>query len=499
MLLKRFLKSIIASEVGNLNEASMGKVGDFKYAQAVIDKIKSKEKIGFCKTTSPENTKSSTAGEYTLTKDDIDILKKIIDSKGATDRGTKLSNGLSFRHIFKQPFSGATSSKANTALQTNIKELLCIITIKCKTKDTKDLDTDKKILSLGASSLCNTDYAELEKCLKTFDADYCIDHDYIQSAINTANVFLSQGYNPDVYDIERQRSEISAVYYDNAKKFGSGMSDNWNPADIWCIAKKDDKSIGFSDKMYNEFVENLKKAKSDNSAKLAEYNRYFLSQIDHKRILPISLKKISNGGGKCELMVSPNLREVPELQNLSPVKISKVSLMANAKSRKNPVASGFRIDFEDNSKNEFFFQFWEKSDSGFTASLQQADNSDNKSGIDKSYLYRVLKGYDDLTGLADLKKCIVNVSKVEELVKGIKKCENKDLLKSTLDYVKDENNWKIDGTFKPLGIMNKALYTIQNLSVIDDLLSDSDTKILYGMYLYGLKVADDFCPHLKIF
>lgn len=493
MILKEYLRSLV--------EAAMGKPSDIKYIPAVLELARKKQKIGFCNT---KDVKSASAGEFLLTKDDIAILDKIYKDDDKDGLNTKLSNGMSFKRIFKSPFSKVESSKSNTQDQTTLKELLCILTIKGDITKESDLDTDEKILKLGSTCLCSNDYADLEKCLKDMDADYCIDHNYISSAIVTNKIFKGEGYKASEYNIERQRSDASEEFYKNAKKFGAGMSDNWNPADIWCIAKAENKSIGFSNDMYKEFVQTLSKTDATNNAKLVAYNSYFLSQLTHGRILPISLKKIDGDSGQCELICAPNLlkalgdgkpKNALNLEKLSPVKIDKIDLMQNAKCK--GVASGFRIDFTDSDTpaSKFFFQFWEKSNSGFTASLQQTDNSNNKSGIDKSYLCRVLDGYDDISDLYDPKKKTVNYQACKKLITAVKL--RHPLIKTTMNYLKDEKNWTVKDTFEPLGIINKALYTIKNLYVVEQALEDAE--ILCGMYLYGLKVSDDFCPHLKIF
>lgn len=493
MILKKFLKQLV--------EASMGekKTNVAKYTPKVIEWVKAGKKIPF---TDGKNTKSASAGEFTLNDNDIKILQEILDKNMTSDQ-PKFSNGLTFNRIYKAPFSGTESSKAMTADQTVLKELLCILAIKGNIKNVADMDTDEKILALG-ECLCTKDKADLKKSLGLMNAQYCVDHGYISSAITTNEIFKREGYRASEYNIERQQSDVSKKFYDNAKKFGSGMADNWNPADIWCIAKAENKAIGFSNDLYKEFVQTLTNTEAKNNAKLAAYNSYFLSQLTHGRIIPISLKKIDGAEGKCELICANNLLKAlgdkrPEnainLERLSPVQIKSIDLMQNAKCK--GVASGFRINFTDSDvpPSKFFFQFWEKSNSGFTASLQQTDNSNNKSGIDKSYLCRVLDGYDDISGLYDPKKKTVNYSACKELIQAVNL--RHPLIKTTMNYLKDEKNWEVKDTFEPLGIINKALYTIKNLYVVEQALEDAE--VLCGMYLYGLKVSDDFCPHLKIF
>ncbi len=410
---------------------------------------------------------------------------------------------IKFKDFLREALAKAEAEKpileANLAtFQTVLKECFCAVAIKnlagvekikSQAGSVSAEQLEGEMINLAGSCLCKRDQDDLVKAFGKVPMDFCLTHGYLESAIETAKVFF-KNFNSG-YDIERQRSGLSKQFYADSRKFGAGTADNWNPADLWCFSNFDEAG-------YKEFVKELIATPADKESKLTVFNKYFLDQIDKRIILPVSLKKIEGKNGDCKLMVSEKLRdEVPGAQELHGVgveEIANISLMANSQCPQ--VASAFTINFKD---SEYFFQFWEKARNGFTVALHSATNSNDKSGINKKYIKGVLPGFDNISGLYGKNK--INVEQVKGLVEKLEKnqfLKNPELLKTTFDYMKDENNWK-EESFKSFGILNKALYTIQNLSVMADTISEPGSSVLRTMLLSGLKMAEWNCPHFKIF
>lgn len=110
-----------------------------------------------------------------------------------------------------------------------------------------------------------------------------------------------------------------------AKQYcGVNQMDNWNPADIYIVKKNQITNI-------KKKLEEIKKIPGDDAVRLDSLNGYMVDQFKTKKLLGISLKKITSGKVKLEET------------NIGADRVEKISLVKNS----------FKCDLDMNAKGEF--------------------------------------------------------------------------------------------------------------------------------------------------
>jgi len=503
----------------NLNESQMSDnimhnifhKGDFSYLSKISEYIRANKSI-----------KLGNDGERTAKADEadakfLDDLAKELKKCGSEDKvrdylnsnhpkpkaGSMAKNkfdivfpsGFHFGEIFKGEFSGHGDINITSNEETSIKETLCSIAIAINAS-TDDEATNNKIKGICESGTLNgvakSDLNVIKKLTGKFGFNEFISRNYVSSAISCSKAFYKFfKINIGNYTVERQKADISKRFYNTVKDLGGPKEgDNWNPADIWLFSNE------FNESKFHKTVNAIKGMDDGESdGRLLAFNRYVLQLMDMNIVLPVSLKKIEedeNGEvGHCTLMVSSDLRQMPEFEGLKPLKFSKLEYMKNAKNK--DVVSGFHISFADGYKKTWNFTLWEKSNSGFTTELRDPNNSNNKSGVAKELMKKIVPNFDNLDAIYNKGK----FTKLYDDAKRVLLKYNKDL-KGTFDFLENPEN--IKDIESPLTVSNKAIYSILNSYImIKEVIEKDNTDVIYEMYLTGLKINKGFCPHYKIY
>jgi hypothetical protein len=195
-----------------------------------------------------KTTKADYLIEVTKTGDEQIYLK---DPRGKvvilTGSGTSIDG--CFNH------AGGSSSKADTNVKTEVKELVSMWVFEASLEKGAKL-TEKQVMDKLGSN-------------KIHYSTVYYDSAYKQLEVLKKNV-IKGGY---IY--ERQRDNITSPLYDMARKLSGKANDNWNPADVWMIKKT--------------FSIPKMMAKVDNIATL---NNLIADAIKKKDLVPISLKQV---------------------------------------------------------------------------------------------------------------------------------------------------------------------------------------------------------------
>lgn len=135
---------------------------------------------------------------------------------------------------------------------------------------------------------------------------------YFTSAIahanNTKNITFSNGK----YLGELQGEQFSKEIYALAKKLTKKAYDNWNPADVWFVRKKDLSKVQALEK----------EIKKDISDRLLEHKKIaykFKEMLDtfteEGILIGVSLKQVDRGEGKSDLVSSDNVKRKSSTMN----------------------------------------------------------------------------------------------------------------------------------------------------------------------------------------
>lgn len=179
-------------------------------------------------------------------------------------------------------WSGGPGGKANTNIQTDLKEYAVQVAIELGPRNDDDRDAIETIARVLEDRLKGSKYIPSQKLMDS----------YIKSAILTANeLYRRAGLDGDKFDFELQCTGTrSKLLYAKARKLGASNKDNWNPADLW----------GFAKDLSASAIENEIK----DYETIIQLNGYInrmmggLGNTDaaYMKIIPISLKKIDGSG-----------------------------------------------------------------------------------------------------------------------------------------------------------------------------------------------------------
>lgn len=162
--------------------------------------------------------------------------------------------------------AGGTSSKADTNIKTEVKELISMWVFNASIERNVTL-TEKQVMDkLGTNKV---HYSTI----------------YYDSAYKQLKV-LKQKITKGGYIYERQRDNLTSPIYDLGRELSGKANDNWNPADVWMIRKT------FSIPKMLENVDNI-----------ATLNSLIASAIKKTDLIPISLKQIEGADTKAKYSI----------------------------------------------------------------------------------------------------------------------------------------------------------------------------------------------------
>jgi len=152
------------------------------------------------------------------------------------------------------------SSKSETNIKTECKEVVSLILMEGKLKNNKNLSYDE------VESM-------LPRKLKTF-----FHEDYFISAQKQIKAWLSKEsgrFKGAGYIYERQLDNVTNKIYKNALQLSKLNKDNWNPGDIWIVKKNADLS------------------KYEKASNIKQINKMLVEDYNNQNCVGISLKQVN--------------------------------------------------------------------------------------------------------------------------------------------------------------------------------------------------------------
>jgi len=257
------------------------------------------------------------------------------------------------------------SSKSETNIKTECKEVVSLILMEGKLKNNKNLSYDE------VESM-------LPRKLKTF-----FHEDYFISAQKQIKAWLSKEsgrFKGAGYIYERQLDNVTNKIYKNALQLSKLNKDNWNPGDIWIVKKNADLS------------------KYEKASNIKQINKMLVEDYNNQNCVGISLKQ-----------VNPNQNARINYINLSATKKSEAKFDFGfnqcdftGDTFKNAIIytkSGFGVRMGFKASTENFGVYLEGRFKGAGSQVGGMDAKQIPGEIEKRYGYTIRKG-----GIPDLKK-----------------------------------------------------------------------------------------------
>ena len=399
-------------------------------------------------------------------------------------------------------WSGGPGGKANTNIQTDLKEYAVQVAIELGPRNEDDRNAIETIARALEDRLKGSKYIPSQKLMDS----------YIKSAILTANALYSRvGLDGNKFDFELQCAGTrSKLLYAKARELGARNKDNWNPADLW----------GFAKKLSASAIENEIKD-YETIIQLNSYvNRMMdgLGNIDtaSMKIIPISLKKID---GRGNIKISRMDPGQSQYESINEVLQTKDSLVI----RDIKFSSTFR-QLHIFLNNDTVIDVRNRTGGTGSTSWQLRDigshfsNGNINKVIINNYVFegaesKTQKQYyiygksvdSDTEAIESFKRFIDNMYKLPYSGLLSKNTSKATLLAKVYEIYKklygvDANPRDLASSIELYNVIVTEVvacyYAIKNIP--DVMVSDNRT-LLQKMYLAGLKIDDDQCSYIKVY
>ena len=399
-------------------------------------------------------------------------------------------------------WSGGPGGAANTNIQTELKEYATQVAIELGPRNVDDPDAIKRITDAVNFILSKSKY-------KSYKPDAKLIRSYVESAILTSNKLYSDlGLDSTRFDFELQckyKGSRSTLIYDKARSLCASNKDNWNPADIWGFAK--DLTIDKIENTIHDYTSIIQLNDYINEMMGGTGNM----KASHMRIVPISLKKISDPKNmKVSRMDSDKRNKlIADFLNDKDLYIDNIYFSDELRQLYIILSNGTKIHVR-NTNGGIGPTRWELSKLRSTA----RDGNIDKNLITK-YVFESQKETDIqnryfISG-KDATKDDAILTSFEALINKMYRLPYHDLLKTDNDTI----NKVIDGIYSDIyGGSQKGniadnvkwlntiiveviacYYAIKN---IPDIILDDDRTLLQKMYLSGMKIDDGQCSYIKV-
>jgi hypothetical protein len=252
--------------------------------------------------------------------------------------------------LFVHAGEGA-SSKADTNVKTEVKELISMWIFESGIEKAKPLTEDAVRTKLGTKS-------------KYYDTLY------YQSALKQLAALKPQLKGSTGYTYERQRDNLTGPLYDLGRKLSGKANDNWNPGDVWMIKKNYDMKKLLACKTVDQL------------------NDMIALELKKRNILPISLKQIETAKAKYTIIDPSAAKEKLDMD----FSFSKVNLSESFNNFILWTKSGYGVRVGYKAKSDNFGIYVEGRMEGASSNIGAVDKKSFVAHIKETFSFDLRDG-----------------------------------------------------------------------------------------------------------
>ena len=108
------------------------------------------------------------------------------------------------------------------------------------------------------------------------------------------------------YEGERQQQNFTKQVYEIAKILTSKAADNWNPSDVWFVAKSKKAELS---KFFKDFKAEIRTSELTKQELASKYKSHLDSYLEKGYLIGVSLKQVDSGNARLDKVTYENIRK----------------------------------------------------------------------------------------------------------------------------------------------------------------------------------------------